>query len=337
MQSQPSKWHSNPTGVISVDGWLHHKGQGRLGNRVQQLLLALGLAEENGCRGIIAECDDERGAWGGAFPEFFRNTTTNMSCIYLNMPATAGTKQWKVGQVPYKKLSWEQMTRLARTHLIPLMRDPARGSWPSRRLSDGSVASNVVHLRSGDVFSGTFVPRYVQPPLSFFTTSIEQMQRSAGVQGVLVISEDRKHPMLPDLARLPGVEIQTEMPLQMDAHALLGASRVAWSFTSMSMLMLLRDTPYSAVWSWCNDDPPREPQCFVPRGLPAEVAAVLHSAYPKPDTYIRAMTWNSSSERQQQLLMNLPASDIIFSDAATVDLGGHTGRMRAPPDVPSQS
>ena len=90
--------------------------------------------------------------------------------------------------------------------------------------------------------------------------------------------------------------------LELDVHTLLNASRVVWSFTSMSALMMLREAPYEAAWSWCNDNSPKEPQCFVPRGLPASVTRVLHTAYPKPDTYIHAMTWNATSELQQQLV-----------------------------------
>lgn len=94
----------------------------------------------------------------------------------------------------------------------------------------------VIHVRSGDVFSSNPHPKYVPPPLSYYTKEIDKYK----YEKIHIICEDTINPVVNKLLKLYKNAIYEKNTLEKDITIILGATNIIFSIgTFIPSLILL--------------------------------------------------------------------------------------------------
>ena len=94
----------------------------------------------------------------------------------------------------------------------------------------------VIHVRSGDVFSSNPHPKYVPPPLSYYTKEIDKYK----YEKIHIICEDTINPVVNELLKLYKNAIYEKNTLEKDITIILGATNIIFSIgTFIPSLILL--------------------------------------------------------------------------------------------------
>jgi hypothetical protein len=100
------------------------------------------------------------------------------------------------------------------------------------KLNDNDV---VIHIRSGDVFSNNPHPSYIMPPLSYYTTILN----NNNFHNIYIISEDTSNPIIYNLIELYPNIIFRLRNIKNDIEFLLSCKNVIESFGSFTNSLLL--------------------------------------------------------------------------------------------------
>jgi len=100
----------------------------------------------------------------------------------------------------------------------------------------------VIHVRSGDMFSSNPHPRYVPPPLSYYTKEIDKYK----YEKIHIICEDTKNPVVNELLKLYKNTIYEKNTLKQDIRLILGATNIVFSVGTFvpSLMMLSNNVKY---------------------------------------------------------------------------------------------
>lgn len=94
----------------------------------------------------------------------------------------------------------------------------------------------VIHIRSGDIFSSNPHPKYVPPPLSYYTKQIDKYK----YKKIIIVCEDKLNPVVNKLLELYKNSVYEKNSLEKDINLILGATNIIFSIgTFVSSLMLL--------------------------------------------------------------------------------------------------
>lgn len=102
--------------------------------------------------------------------------------------------------------------------------------------------SLVIHIRSGDIFSSSPHPNYINPPLSYYTNIIN----SNTFSNIYLIAEDKVNPCIESLLELyPNITF-TLQSLEKDIQYILAANSIIISYGTMinSLLLLSSNIQY---------------------------------------------------------------------------------------------
>jgi hypothetical protein len=207
--------------MLTVFRW-----SGRFGNNIFQLLHALWIAE---CCGIPVI----------SFPVHPLLTRQRLS-VRLQVPVVTGT--WsgvyyfreRDATLPdpdcLQRVTVADYRRLGQQYLLPLL---VRTELP---LGQGDL---YVHLRGGDIFASWIHPSYVQPPLAYYRSLMDQSKALR----VLLVAEPGDNPVLPFLQRDGRVTVQQGTLVQ-DIWTLIHARQVVAGYGTFA-LALFYLSPYT--------------------------------------------------------------------------------------------
>lgn len=164
---------------------------GRFGNIFYQLLHAIILARQLGCRTILAF------PFAGG-PDAPAIAVEELRIVFRpDLVAATPPVPTLVGHF-FNSFAFESALRslppefvrdTIQRYLKPLFRDTLRGVQP------GDRRSLVMSFRGGDVFQAERPsPWYVQPPASYYMKAFEMARAELGVQCVTLVYEDRSNP-----------------------------------------------------------------------------------------------------------------------------------------------
>jgi|TARA_B110001469_G_scaffold57318_1_gene55105 hypothetical protein len=96
----------------------------------------------------------------------------------------------------------------------------------------------IIHIRSGDIFTGTPAPLYINPPLSYYVDIIN----NNSFNNIYIISEDKQNPIIDRLLNKYHNIIFKVSPLEEDIKIILSAKNIVYSVgTFIPSLISLSD------------------------------------------------------------------------------------------------
>tara|TARA_Y100000590_G_scaffold463197_1_gene629335 strand:- start:343 stop:1074 length:732 start_codon:yes stop_codon:yes gene_type:complete len=100
----------------------------------------------------------------------------------------------------------------------------------------------VIHIRSGDIFNTHSHPKYVPPPLSYYTKEIDKYF----YKKIHIISEDTKNPVVNELRKLYKNAVYEKNTLEKDIRIILGATNIIYSVGTFipSLMWLSNNNKY---------------------------------------------------------------------------------------------
>jgi hypothetical protein len=212
--------------AIGIEALVLRRG-GRFGNQVIQLLNALQVACVTGARTLFIDNVNPLGLEG----------TVKIGELTFSADAwKGGPEKVLEGSFFYREdlgdllrsITSERL-RLVRTYLDPLFAPVLD------RIGPQDPSTLHVHIRSGDLFSGSNVhPGYPQPPLTYYQTCIEHARLRSAVESVVVVNEDDANPTVGALAAWldsKGIRYRTQSgTFSEDLAELLSARTMVASF-----------------------------------------------------------------------------------------------------------
>lgn len=195
--------------------------------------------------------------------------------------------------------SMAERYRLTRRFIAPLLGFP-----PAPCEGDPERAKElVVHIRSGDIFMDDPHPGYVQPPLSFYTSIVEELQNRGMIDRVCIVTEDRLNPCID---ALESYLLMKSIPhhlrigenLRDDVTYLRGARHLVFGFGTFGLGICLLSGPIDTLHTFDMGG-------FD--GLPniRELTVITPKAY----AYIAKGDWKRSPE-QLRLMLELPREQL---------------------------
>ena len=100
----------------------------------------------------------------------------------------------------------------------------------------------VIHIRSGDIFNTHSHPKYVPPPLSYYTKEIDKYK----YKKIHIICEDTKNPVVNELLKLYKNAVYEQNTLEKDIRIILGATNIIYSVGTFipSLMWLSNNNKY---------------------------------------------------------------------------------------------
>ncbi|MBY6242096.1 discoidin domain-containing protein [Methylosinus sp. Sm6] len=185
---------------------------------------------------------------------------------------------------------------LAQSFIAPFI-----GMPPTQRDREREMELTV-HIRSGDVFSADPHPSYAQPPLSYYTSIVDDLQRRGVIDRVFIVAEDRKNPCIDALEaylqtkEIP-VRLRTGGSLFEDAAYLRSARHLVFGKGSFGLGICFLAGPVETVHIFGK---------ATFEGLPNVRELIV--AAPQPGAYIIG-AWKRTPE-QLRLMLECPAEDL---------------------------
>lgn len=264
---------------------------GRMGNVIIQMINALAIAKKCGLPAVVANKSllDEKGvvierdgirlyAVGSTPPDgfylegdfFYPGAFTNRT-------------------LPPSK---EQQYDIAQRYLVPLI-GPAR--------SIGDDGELVVHIRSGDIFQPNPHPGYVQPPLAFYKTVLNDLFWRGVVNKVLIVCEDRENPCINALEAYAlgnGIPCRVQSgTLREDVLALLQARHLVFGVGTFGAGICLLSEEVKTLNVFNST---------IYKGIPSIQEGSIYFA---DAGYIKDGEWVCSAA-QRQLMLDFPSSGL---------------------------
>ncbi|MHA7775268.1 hypothetical protein [Roseibium sp. M-1] len=167
----------------------------------------------------------------------------------------------------------------------------------------------VIHIRSGDIFSASPHPGYVQPPLAFYRRLIQaELEHRASLK-LYVVFEDRRNPCVSGLERY-ALEIGVPLTMQSgsfhdDIGTLLSATKLAFGHGTMGLGVCLLSCDIDSVDVFGDSG-------FAYRNLSQIKRVTVWNAL--PDDYIAVGSWKNTDEQRNQM-MNYPDEAIFVASS----------------------
>ena len=164
----------------------------------------------------------------------------------------------------------------------------------------------VIHIRSGDVFSIPAPAHYVQPPLSYYTSIVEDMLHSGKINSVCIVMEDRINPCANGLVlfleekNIP-FHIQSGS-LKEDLAYLRSAKHLVFGFGTFGFGVCLLAQELDTVYVFDMGN------CY--NSLPNIKNLIL--VVPREGKYIARGSWDASRE-QIQLMLDFKKEDLLMT------------------------
>jgi hypothetical protein len=163
----------------------------------------------------------------------------------------------------------------------------------------------VIHIRSGDIFGPNPHPGYAQPPLAFYTATLDRLQAGGAAIGSLVIvAEDRANPCigaLEEIARARGLPCRMQVggTLGTDVAFLIQARHLVFGYGTFGYGICLLSGPLDSLTVFDTGEY---------NSLPHVAAlAVVRCA---PGSYIPRDGW-TADQAQRDLMLCLPADRLV--------------------------
>ena len=202
-------------GLWRANGWLKlpitiRRWYGRLGNNIQQIALALLYAERHRCHLITPEHPLVAPVTHGQVKPWHRNVRLKNRFFYFK----SGSSSTPDVDLDYHHVC-DTIHNTALKHITPQLKLQIGDPF------DDDVL--VIHLRGGDIFRAASHPGYVQNPLSFYDSLIQNFNKT-----ILVCEAENTNPIAAILASRPSVSIQSSS-IEADFATLLRARNLAIS------------------------------------------------------------------------------------------------------------
>ncbi|APZ55190.1 discoidin domain-containing protein [Salipiger abyssi] len=274
---------------------------GRFGNNLIQIVNAIYLARHLGVRDIVAP---EIGL-GGALTDVEKD---GIRLISDSSPAADGLylegdffRLEVFGQELKAGLTNVRQYEIAQKYIVPYL-----GLLDTPDEERRSRSSELVfHIRSGDIFSPNPHPGYVQPPLSYYTTILDDLRARGLIDRVCIVSEDRLNPCIGALEAHVAAQ---GLPLRMqsgtlaeDVGYLLGATHVVFGFGTFGYGICLLAENFASVHVFG----------MAKYGGLSNIGALKVLSTP-PGEYIDAGQWNGKPEQLRKML-EFPAEKLLVS------------------------
>ncbi|MEN0003906.1 MAG: FkbM family methyltransferase [Bacteroidota bacterium] len=160
----------------------------------------------------------------------------------------------------------------------------------------------VIHIRAGDTFNSPPPPKYVPPPLSYYTTIMDTYQDKE----IVIVCEDRKNPVIDILEQRYDNCIVQSSDLESDIQTIINATNLVFSIGTFSMTLALMSTKIRRFY--VNDIP----KDILDFGFfkKRDWSLGFELVHLGIRNYIKQGDWNNTPEQLQQML-SLPAEHII--------------------------
>lgn len=147
----------------------------------------------------------------------------------------------------------------------------------------------VFHIRSGDIFKSNFHPKYVVPPVSFYT---KVMNTNPHFKEIIILCEDMENPTINFLRKLYPKAICKLRPLIEDIKILLSAQNVVMSFGSFipNLCVLSGHTKHLYATCYCS-------RLFDIKEVPFQLHIINAKSF-----YQKMGDWKNSPEQRRLLL-----------------------------------
>ncbi len=203
--------------LLRIQGWT-----GRLGNNLLQLSHAMSVAKHTQSILILPEHD------------FLNMDETGHIIAYTSQPITS---QWSDTFFDVPDSLGYQFSSDSKRQALRSLPDTFYNFTPDPKITDHTL---VIHLRSGDVFSGSVGNQFWQPPTAFYRRIIS----SGAYDDIVIVTEEKN--MSPCAAQLvqdfadkvKRIRIQTGS-LQEDINTLLSARNLVPSNSSFAFTLAL--------------------------------------------------------------------------------------------------
>ncbi len=185
---------------------------GRLGNNLQQMMLATLYGEKHGLGVIVKDHAQVRGFRLGP-SRYWPSVSSVKNRFFFFNPDGPADCDIDIGYT----YACQNMHQAAQRHIRPNLKTRERPALPSDTL--------VIHIRAGDVFGtgDASVRNYVQNPLSFYEGLIDRFESA-----IVVTESLDNNPIVNRLAQRPDVQVQSST-VDEDFATLMAAQNLASS------------------------------------------------------------------------------------------------------------
>lgn len=267
---------------------------GRMGNVIIQMVNALFFAKRCGLASVVANKSliGERGVSIGRDGLTLHSVgSTPPDGLYIEGDFFYPDAMSNGAISPSKAEKYEVSQRF----LVPLVRES--GLSPI----EPDDKELVIHIRSGDIFQPNPHPGYIQPPLGFYITILDDLLENKAIDKVCIVCEDRENPCINALEKrvaefgLP-CHVQSGT-LRQDVQRLLAAKHLVFGSGTFGAGICLLTGTVETLHVFGTT---------IYRDLPNVKRGVIYYA---DAGYIKDGDWVGSAE-QRQLMLDFPPSGL---------------------------